>query len=126
VGRPAAADAWTAYVAFADVAFEVPDEPDADGLLYQYGVYDFSGESRFHLGLVRQFALFDDDELMQFHCNLQFAATPELRALGRYDEWWFLDEGAPAVWFERIRARPEWPLLTAQLPIAVDIDCEGT
>ena len=101
--------------------------PDADELLYQFGIYSFSGESRFHLDFTRQFALPDGDEYLQFHCELQYTATAELQALGSYDEWWWPDGG----WDLTARAgdvssRSEWALLAARPSPTTEISCEQT
>lgn len=69
-----AATAWTLFGSFSGIEFDVPREPESDGLLYQFGVYDFSGESRFHFDLTRQFGLRDSDEYLQFHCDLRYLA----------------------------------------------------
>src|SRR5687768_9571454 len=71
-----AASAWSVFGSFSRIEFDVPLEPDSDGLLYQFGIYDFSGEPRFHLDLTRQFGLPDSDEYLQFHCDLQYLPTP--------------------------------------------------
>jgi hypothetical protein len=48
-----ARSAWQVFGDFGDVAFEAPNLPDADGLLYQYGMYRFRRRSLFELDLVR-------------------------------------------------------------------------
>jgi hypothetical protein len=63
-----ATEAWEMLIRFAATPFELPDVDDADGLLYQFGTDSFTGEQRFHLDLVRQFAVPDEDEYLQFHC----------------------------------------------------------
>ncbi|TDW94102.1 hypothetical protein EV137_1401 [Kribbella pratensis] len=57
VGSLSAASAWSVFGSFSRVEFDVPREPDSDGLLYQFGIYDFSGEPRFHFDLTRQFGV---------------------------------------------------------------------
>jgi hypothetical protein len=122
-----AAGAWAVFVTFARVPFAVPQLPDADGLLYQLGTYSFSGEPRFHLDFTRQFALPDDDEYLQFHCDLQFTATAELQALGSHDEWWWPDEERDlTAWAMDVASRPEWALLASRTPLTTEIYCEHT
>lgn len=50
--------AWRLFTTiFTAVRFAVPSGPDTDGLLYQYGVYDFGGEPHFRFDFTRPFAL---------------------------------------------------------------------
>jgi hypothetical protein len=48
-----ARSAWQVFGDYGRVAFETPDLPDADGLLYQYGMYRFMRRSLFELDLVQ-------------------------------------------------------------------------
>lgn len=118
-----ALDAW---LAFGRVAFRVPRGGEVDGLLYQYGIYDFTGQPRFHLDLTRQFAVRGSDEFVQFHCDVQFDTRPGLAALGRHDEWWFSEEGNLDAWGAALRARPEWGVLASLAPVAVDVNVDET
>ncbi|MEU0039843.1 hypothetical protein [Streptomyces sp. NPDC006333] len=66
VGRRALADlstedAWRAFLRFGRRLFDVPDTPDTDGLLFQYGTYSFDGPPTFTLDLTRQFEIADSD-----------------------------------------------------------------
>lgn len=76
---------------FAAQRFDTVPVPDSDGLLYQYGVYGFTGQDRFHLDLTRQFETVGDaDEhqgFVQFHCTMLYPPDPRLRALGRHSQW---------------------------------------
>jgi hypothetical protein len=115
---------------FAAEQFATGRFPDADGLLYQYGVYSFTGQDMFHLDLTRQFEIVDDagehEGFVQFHCTLHYPPDPELTALGRHDQWWFHDgdsESLPA-WLAALEARPEWSLLRARRPSSVVIGSE--
>jgi len=60
-----ALSAWDLFIDFAEVPFAVPEVPDADGLLYQFGTHAFTGEPTFYLDLVRQFVVFGSDEYVQ-------------------------------------------------------------
>jgi hypothetical protein len=100
-------------------------------LLYQYGIYPFTGRDVFHLGLTRQFEMVDDmgehEGFVQFHCTLCYPPDPELAALGRHNQWWFHDsDGEPLhAWLAALEERPEWPLLRARRPSSVEIASEG-
>jgi hypothetical protein len=79
------------------------------------------------LDFTRQFALPDDDEYLQFHCDLQFTATAELQALGSHDEWWWPDEERDLMaWARDVASRPEWALLVSRTPLTTEIYCEHT
>ena len=121
-GPVTAADAWEAFVAFARMDLAVPDVPDSDGLLYQFGGYAFSGRPMFHLDLVRQLAVEDDDEYVQVHLELRYVQTDELRALGHHDEWYFRGEPQTLdAWTTAVRSRPEWHVLAERGAETVEI-----
>lgn len=105
---------------FARQGFNVPPGPESDGLLFQFGTFSFTGERRFHLDLVRQFSGVDEDEYLQFHCDLRFTPSDELDALGRLEDWWWPEAG-PTLdqWLEGIAGRPELRFLAAARPTFV-------
>jgi hypothetical protein len=120
---PLSADgAWNVFLDFARLPFAAPDTPDADGLLYQFGIFDFSGEPRFHLDLVRQFSATGADEYIQCHCDVQFNPDEALSSLGRYAQWWWPQEGVSlGRWSETIAKRAEWPVLRERRPVSIEI-----
>jgi hypothetical protein len=109
--------AWDLFMDFAEVLFTVPAIPDADGLLYQFGTYAFTGTPRFHFDLVRQFAVTDSDEYVQAHLELLFEPADDLKALKAHDEW-FWRGGSSSLhdWSESVRRRPEWLVLVDRVP----------
>jgi hypothetical protein len=129
VGELTARSAWQVFGDFGDVAFETPDLPDADGLLYQYGMHRLRQRSLFELDLVRQFEVVDaegdHDHYVQMHCTLRYAPTPELAALGADQCWWFPDQVTLAAWLHSVAARPEWAVLDAQKPKQVAVHQEN-
>ncbi|MFF5000987.1 hypothetical protein ACFY3Y_38865, partial [Streptomyces sp. NPDC000656] len=52
--------AWLAFMRFARQRFATEPTPDSDGLLFQYGMYAFSGRPMFTVDLTRQFDISDD------------------------------------------------------------------
>ncbi|GHF97910.1 hypothetical protein ACFFSH_07275 [Streptomyces filamentosus] len=117
-------EVWHAFLRFADRPFTVPDAPEADGLLVQYGTYAFDGPRAFTLDLVRQFETCDGDgdhaHYDQVHCELRFAPTPELEALGAFDAWCFRDSGDDlAACTGALTSRPSWAVIRALTPTAV-------
>ena len=69
---------------------------DGDMLLYQWGVYAWSGPEAFELDITRQFVLPDDDEPYQLSLTFNFDPEPELRELGDGNEWCYRPEVLPA------------------------------
>jgi hypothetical protein len=96
--NPAAADVervWDVMRRFAaepvdDIA---PLEEESDGILAQYGTYDWGEGEHFEIEFVRQYAFNDGDgeydHMSQLHCQFQFEPVDELRALGSDDLWSF-------------------------------------
>jgi hypothetical protein len=116
--------AWHHYLEFTQVPFHTPHAPDADMLLYQYGVHPFSGEPRFHLSLTRQFVMDRPEHLWQFTCDLQFAVSDALLALGTETEWWDPAAGPSlTTWAKTRRTGPEWLALADLKPLTVEIGC---
>lgn len=112
--------AWELFLDFAEVPFAVPAIGDADGLLYQFGTYEFTGTPMFHLDLVRQFAVLGSDEYVQAHLELLFEPGDDLIALGRHSEWfWPGNSGPLSDWSRHIRRRPEWLALNDRIPTDV-------
>ena len=64
-----ARSAWQVFDDYSRVAFDTPDLPDADGLLYQYGMYRPKGRSLFELDLIRRFELVDPEASMTTTCS---------------------------------------------------------
>jgi hypothetical protein len=90
-------------------------------LLYQYGVYAFTGQDMFHLDLTRQFEITDDagqhEGYVQFHCTLRYRPDPELAALGRQNHWWFHDsDGEPLQEDSGITSRQVFPTSKGREP----------
>lgn len=115
------------WLDFARIPFDVPTQPQANGLLYQWGIYNFTGQPLLHLDLVRQFALQDDDEYAQFHLDMRLTVDPELSALSRHSEWWWSDgELTLEAWGTHLAARPEWTVLADRTASAVVVFVDHT
>lgn len=85
-----------------------PRDQDGDGILAQYGTYDWGDGEHFELDMTRQFTFADEDgeysHMAQLQCTFEFVPNDELRALGDDNLWSFdltLDE-----FFERALALP--------------------
>ncbi|MFF7771753.1 hypothetical protein ACFZC7_35310 [Streptomyces massasporeus] len=119
-------DAWLAYLRFGRQLFDVPDTPDADGLLFQYGSYSFDGPPTFTLDLTRQFEIVDShgehDHYVQVHCELRYGLAPALQALGSFDSWFFHDAGADLdEWAQGLSERAVWTTIRALKPAQIRV-----
>jgi hypothetical protein len=68
-------------------AEDVAIDEDGDMLLYEWGVYSFTGPESFQLGITRQFIVTDEDEPYQLHLTLHFTPTDALRLLKDGNKW---------------------------------------
>ncbi|MDQ0604990.1 hypothetical protein QF037_009335 [Streptomyces canus] len=119
-------DAWLAFLRFGRRLFDVADTADADGLLFQYGIYSFDGPATFTLDLARQFEIADSDgnhdHYVQVHCELRYGPAPALQALGSFHSWFFhgagdnLDE-----WAEELSARAAWTTIRPLRPTDIKV-----
>ncbi len=117
---------WRGFLRFAGRLFDVPDVPDADGLLFQYGTYSFGGPPAFTLDFVRQFVVVDEDgdhdHFVQVHCELRYGPVPALRALGSFDSWYFRDSGDDlGEWGEAMGEQAVWAAIRSLEPIEIRV-----
>jgi hypothetical protein len=77
-------------------------EVDGDGVLAQFGTFDFDGVRELWAGLTRQFIEADDADVMwQLRCTFRWTPGAETEALGSGDLWSFgmpLDKFSPRLW----------------------------
>jgi hypothetical protein len=94
-GKAVTADVLTTVEVFRRfAAIPVDDaassEDDGDGILAEYGTFDFDGVLEFWADLTRQFIEADDEDVMwQLHCTLHWTPTAETEALGSGVLWSF-------------------------------------
>jgi hypothetical protein len=77
---------WQAFKDFCKEPVEGEEEKE---ILFQCGVFNFTGEKLFHFDFVRQFTVYDEDEyshIEQLHCEFLFEPTNELKKL-KATEW---------------------------------------
>lgn len=88
-------EVWLRFARFGSQRFDTADTADADGLLCQYGMHAFDGPPAFTLDFARQFEVNDaageHDHYLQLHCELRYAPSLRLRALGHFESWFFHD-----------------------------------
>src|SRR5579863_10129923 len=71
-------------------AFGLAAAPQADMLLFQFGVYNWGHGEYFEVDLTRQFIIAgaeDDDALSQLRCTAYYQPTPRFRGVGANDRW---------------------------------------
>lgn len=82
---------------FSAIEFEVPELPDADGYLFQYGKVNWFQEPTFALGIVRQLEVVDSvgehESYVQVQFELRYPLDDDLDSVGSHSEWWFLGGG---------------------------------
>ncbi|MEV6021493.1 MULTISPECIES: hypothetical protein [unclassified Streptomyces] len=126
VTDPVAEEVWLAFLCFGRRLFHVPDTPDADGLLFQYGTYAFDGPPAFTLDLTRQFELCDrngdHDHYVQVHCELRYPLTPALEDLGTFTSWFFHHGGDDLEqWARGLTEQPAWTLIRKVRPTEIRV-----
>ncbi|MEV6013559.1 hypothetical protein AB0M29_43285 [Streptomyces sp. NPDC051976] len=119
-------DAWQAFLRFGRRLFDLPDAPDADGLLFQYGTNSFGGPPTFTVDLTRQFEVFDNggdhDYYVQVHCELRYGSEPALDALGSFDSWFFHGAGDGLEgWAQGLTERSAWTTVKALKPTEIRV-----
>jgi len=62
-------------------------DEDGDMLLFQWGVYNFSGPPTFQINLTRQFILPDEDEPYQLSLTFHHAPSDQMKALKEGNRW---------------------------------------
>ncbi|MDX3453182.1 hypothetical protein PV396_14680 [Streptomyces sp. ME02-8801-2C] len=78
---------------FSAIEFEVPEIPDADGYLFQYGKVNWFLEPTFTLGIVRQLEVVDaageHESYVQVQFEFRYPLDGDLDSVDSYSEWWF-------------------------------------
>ena len=99
-----------------------PDE-DGDGVLAQFGTFDFDGVREFWADLTRQFIEADDEDVMwQLRCTLHWTPSAETEALGSGYLWSFerlLDD-----FFAEALALPGWAWALAGIRVPQHLTIE--
>jgi len=112
-GEVAAADVRTiveVYRRFAAIPADdaAPAEEDGDGVLAQFGTYDFRGVREFLADLTRQFREAGDEDapMWQLSCTLHWDPRPETEPFGSGNLWSF--GMTPDAFFAETVALPGW------------------
>jgi hypothetical protein len=78
---------------FSVIEFDIPDVPDADGYLFQYGKVSWFSEPTFVLSVVRQLevmgSLGEHESYAQIQFEFRYPLDEDLASTGSYSSWWF-------------------------------------
>ncbi|MGI5170706.1 hypothetical protein ACQEU3_40790 [Spirillospora sp. CA-253888] len=78
-GVTTASQAWSSFLSFGRRRYDVPETPDGDGLLFQYGIVSFHGSEMFVLDFTRQFEVIDADGDHDHYVHVHCATRPMRR-----------------------------------------------
>lgn len=110
---------WETFRAFCKVPVEGEEDKE---ILFQCGVYDFTGEELFHFDFVRQFTMYEEDEysrMEQLHCEFLYKPTDELSKLET--EEWSMDYDDIDAFFTQIENLQEFKIPLNLKPIKLEI-----
>jgi hypothetical protein len=113
--------AWRAFRAFAAVPVAVED----DALLFQCGVWSFTGRPMFHWNLTRQLTRDgrgDDDAMEQLSLTILYEPVPGLQDVET--SLWSYDFADVDAWAAAVQALPEFAAAKAQPPAGCEISQE--
>jgi len=106
---------------FAATEFDVPDDRDADGYLFQYGKVSWFPEPTFVLNVVRQLEVVgthgEHESYSQVQFEYRYSLDGELEAAGSHSEWWFPGDRTPfGSWLDSVSSSPIGDLLEGREP----------
>jgi hypothetical protein len=107
---------------FKDFCKEPVEGEEDKEVLFECGVYDFTGEELFHFNFVRQFTVYEEDEysqMEQLHCEFLFKPTDELRSLEASE--WSMDYDDIVDFFNHIENLQEFKIPFNLKPIKSEI-----
>ena len=110
---------WETFKEFCKEPVEGEEDKE---ILFECGVFDFTGEELFHFDLVRQFTVYEEDEyshMEQLHCEFLFKQTDELRKLEISE--WSMDYDDIDDFFNHIENLQEFKILLNFNPIKLEI-----
>ncbi|TMR22622.1 hypothetical protein ETD86_10825 [Nonomuraea turkmeniaca] len=111
---------------YSAIEFDVPDVPDVDGYLFQYGKVSWFSEPTFVLSLARQLEVVDStgehDYYIQVQFEFRYPLDDELEFAGSYSEWWFPeDKRSFDVWLGSIDRATIMNILAGKTPREFEI-----
>ena len=124
--NPAFLETWRVFKQFATETVDTA----SDGLLFESGVYRFTGPERFTVHFTRQFEVLyeegDHDHFEQLRCEFLYEPTEELRALGSLTLWCFPSDGeSVADWCEEVEQTVEFEWAARLTPSQTEVSQEA-
>lgn len=120
--KPDPVVAWNIFKEFSKVKVDCAD----DSLLFQCGVYNFTGEDLFHWSLVRQFSFEkhgEYDHMEQLECVIYYAPCLELKNIET--NLWSSDCDSIDDFFKRVENLKEFQIIFKDYkPLKADIQQE--
>ncbi|PEQ88660.1 hypothetical protein CN481_19340 [Bacillus sp. AFS006103] len=110
---------WETFKAFCKEPVEGEEDKE---ILFQCGVYDFTGKELFHLDFVRQFTVYEEDEysrMEHLYCEFLFKPTDELSKLETGE--WSMDYDDIDDFFHHIEKLQEFKIPLNLKPIKSEI-----
>ena len=121
--HPAPRLAWATFKSFMREPVDCAD----DGVLFECGVFGFTGEDLFYLEFIRQFSYNDDegeyDRMEQLHCTFTRAPTDEL--LRTQKNLWGYDFESLDEYFIAVEQLHEFQVATSQTGWKFELRQEG-
>ncbi|MDQ0859697.1 hypothetical protein [Bacillus sp. V2I10] len=103
---------WKEFKSF---ALEDVDGEEEKALLFQCGIYNFTGEKLFYFDFVRQFTDKEDGNIQQLHCEFVFEHIKEFKKL-ETSEWYFETDGDIEDFFNEIENLEEFKIPLKHTP----------
>ena len=120
---PSPMAAWSAYREYGREVFGTSDV----GLLFETGIYDFTGERKYYINLVCQFEISDGegefDHFEQLHCELTCA--PEASLSDKDAILWSFDYESADAFLDAVEALPAFQAAMQQRPLAMEVYYES-
>jgi hypothetical protein len=113
-------EVWEIFKSFCREPVEGEDEV---ALLFQCGVYNFTGEELFYFDFIRQFTVYEDEEYScteQLHCEFVFKPTDALKKL-EASEWYFDTDGDMKDFFAHVENLKEFKVPLKSTPLQLNI-----
>lgn len=89
-------------------------------ILFQCGVYNFTGEKLFYYDFVRQFTDEEDGSIQQLHCEFVFEPNKQLKKL-EASKWYFENDGDLEDFLKEIENLDEFKIPLKQTPLKFNL-----
>ncbi len=112
-------DMWETFKVFCREPVEGEEEKE---ILFQCGIYDYTGEDLFYFDFVRQFSIYKEDNhphIEQLHCECVFEPTADLKKLEVSE--WSMDYNEIEGFFAHIENLQEFKIPLNSKPIKLKI-----